>query len=336
MICGSDGILAKPTNDNGKIANGSLTHTAAHPFHAGGHAPARQQALLPLSTHGSPFPSPGDGECAGASFFVNHLALRLHSFTRTQRWPVAKQITRLDDAARSVFLPPRHLPSKSKPARSPPRPLPLPSSRDRRRARRAGTLADCHSFARAPPRHGGLRARGGGRAQALEAARAPGRGAAAAPAGGDGAHHVVRLGVGSRPAAAPHGADGLRGGHRPGRHRHPRRAQLPTLRLRPPRPARAHPAADEGGRLGRRLRARRRARHPARALVAALHHAKPRLRRAPRRALGRAGAGEHDRVFALRCRGLALRILCPRWGAQWSLVTTSAHSVSYRRRSPWL
>jgi hypothetical protein len=23
MICGSDGILAKPTNDNGKIANGS-------------------------------------------------------------------------------------------------------------------------------------------------------------------------------------------------------------------------------------------------------------------------------------------------------------------------
>jgi hypothetical protein len=24
MICGSDGILAKPTNDNGKIANGSL------------------------------------------------------------------------------------------------------------------------------------------------------------------------------------------------------------------------------------------------------------------------------------------------------------------------
>jgi hypothetical protein len=25
MICGSDGILAKPTNDNGKIANGSPT-----------------------------------------------------------------------------------------------------------------------------------------------------------------------------------------------------------------------------------------------------------------------------------------------------------------------
>jgi hypothetical protein len=25
MICGSDGILAKPTNDNGKIANGSIT-----------------------------------------------------------------------------------------------------------------------------------------------------------------------------------------------------------------------------------------------------------------------------------------------------------------------
>jgi hypothetical protein len=24
MICGSDGILAKPTNDNGKIANGSI------------------------------------------------------------------------------------------------------------------------------------------------------------------------------------------------------------------------------------------------------------------------------------------------------------------------
>jgi hypothetical protein len=24
MICGSDGILAKPTNDNGKIANGSF------------------------------------------------------------------------------------------------------------------------------------------------------------------------------------------------------------------------------------------------------------------------------------------------------------------------
>jgi hypothetical protein len=24
MICGSDGILAKPTNDNGKITNGSL------------------------------------------------------------------------------------------------------------------------------------------------------------------------------------------------------------------------------------------------------------------------------------------------------------------------
>jgi hypothetical protein len=24
MICGSDGILAKPTNDSGKIANGSL------------------------------------------------------------------------------------------------------------------------------------------------------------------------------------------------------------------------------------------------------------------------------------------------------------------------
>jgi hypothetical protein len=24
MICGSDGILAKPTNDNGKIANGSV------------------------------------------------------------------------------------------------------------------------------------------------------------------------------------------------------------------------------------------------------------------------------------------------------------------------
>jgi hypothetical protein len=24
MICGSDGILAKPTNDNDKIANGSL------------------------------------------------------------------------------------------------------------------------------------------------------------------------------------------------------------------------------------------------------------------------------------------------------------------------
>jgi hypothetical protein len=23
MICGSDGIMAKPTNDNGKIANGS-------------------------------------------------------------------------------------------------------------------------------------------------------------------------------------------------------------------------------------------------------------------------------------------------------------------------
>jgi hypothetical protein len=25
MICGSDGILAKPTNDSGKIANGSST-----------------------------------------------------------------------------------------------------------------------------------------------------------------------------------------------------------------------------------------------------------------------------------------------------------------------
>jgi hypothetical protein len=24
MICGSDGILAKPTDDNGKIANGSV------------------------------------------------------------------------------------------------------------------------------------------------------------------------------------------------------------------------------------------------------------------------------------------------------------------------
>jgi hypothetical protein len=24
MICGSDGILAKPTNDNGKIANDSI------------------------------------------------------------------------------------------------------------------------------------------------------------------------------------------------------------------------------------------------------------------------------------------------------------------------
>jgi hypothetical protein len=27
MICGSDGILAKPTNDNGKIANGSEAET---------------------------------------------------------------------------------------------------------------------------------------------------------------------------------------------------------------------------------------------------------------------------------------------------------------------
>jgi hypothetical protein len=31
MICGSDGILAKPTNDNGKIANGSPTrHHGCH------------------------------------------------------------------------------------------------------------------------------------------------------------------------------------------------------------------------------------------------------------------------------------------------------------------
>jgi hypothetical protein len=29
MICGSDGILAKPTNDNGKIANGSWEVGAA-------------------------------------------------------------------------------------------------------------------------------------------------------------------------------------------------------------------------------------------------------------------------------------------------------------------
>jgi hypothetical protein len=27
MICGSDGILAKPTNNNGKIANGSARAT---------------------------------------------------------------------------------------------------------------------------------------------------------------------------------------------------------------------------------------------------------------------------------------------------------------------
>jgi hypothetical protein len=29
MICGSDGILAKPTNDNGKIANGSSPYATA-------------------------------------------------------------------------------------------------------------------------------------------------------------------------------------------------------------------------------------------------------------------------------------------------------------------
>jgi hypothetical protein len=29
MICGSDGILAKPTNDNGKIANGSVLASCA-------------------------------------------------------------------------------------------------------------------------------------------------------------------------------------------------------------------------------------------------------------------------------------------------------------------
>ncbi|TVU37931.1 hypothetical protein EJB05_11276 [Eragrostis curvula] len=51
-------------------------------------------------------------------------------------------------------------------------------------------------------------------------------------------------------------------------------AQLPALRVRPPRPARAHPAADEGGRPRRRLRARRRHRHRARALVGALRHAR--------------------------------------------------------------
>jgi hypothetical protein len=28
MICGSDGIMAKPTNDNGKIANGSICTVA--------------------------------------------------------------------------------------------------------------------------------------------------------------------------------------------------------------------------------------------------------------------------------------------------------------------
>jgi hypothetical protein len=33
MICGSDGILAKPTIDNGKIANGSLRARMDSPPH---------------------------------------------------------------------------------------------------------------------------------------------------------------------------------------------------------------------------------------------------------------------------------------------------------------
>ncbi|CAM0906736.1 unnamed protein product [Alopecurus aequalis] len=137
--------------------------------------------------------------------------------------------------------------------------------------------------ARAPSvPHGGLRARGGGRAQAVEAARAAGRPAPAAAAHGDGA--------GARRAAAARGADGVRGGRRPQLGRHPRRAQLPALRVRPPRPARADPVADEGDRPGRRLRARRGRRHPARALVGALHHAQPRVRRQARRAHGGTGA----------------------------------------------
>jgi hypothetical protein len=49
MICGSDGILAKPTNDNGKIANGSassnFTPTPTHPSYR---VVSREKELQPL------------------------------------------------------------------------------------------------------------------------------------------------------------------------------------------------------------------------------------------------------------------------------------------------
>jgi hypothetical protein len=47
MICGSDGILAKPTNDNGKIANGSICQETANPIHLyrGGEAGQHYEAF---------------------------------------------------------------------------------------------------------------------------------------------------------------------------------------------------------------------------------------------------------------------------------------------------
>jgi hypothetical protein len=59
MICGSDGILAKPINDNGKIANGSFsppglscahTPTAAYPSRA----PRTPRALRPARLSDAP------------------------------------------------------------------------------------------------------------------------------------------------------------------------------------------------------------------------------------------------------------------------------------------
>jgi hypothetical protein len=197
---------------------------------------------------------------------------------------------------------PHPLPSPGSARRSPLLRLAPPPSEPYATAIRASVRPD-----------GGLRARGGGRAEAVEAAGAPRRRAPAAASDGDAPHPGGR--AARRRAAAALGADGVRGGVRPGVRRHPRRAQLPALRVRPPRPARAHPAAGEGGRPGRRLRARRRHRHPARAVVAALHHAQPRMRRAPRRAHGR--AGELDRILsAVLPRFLAFDIffssfLCP-------------------------
>jgi hypothetical protein len=49
MICGSDGILAKPTNDNGKIANGSPGRQVG----LGGKWPASDLSVLDLDRLGS-------------------------------------------------------------------------------------------------------------------------------------------------------------------------------------------------------------------------------------------------------------------------------------------
>jgi hypothetical protein len=53
MICGSDGILAKPTNDNGKIANGSSSaHLKAYAFDCKG-SQSLLTILIKLLVHAS-------------------------------------------------------------------------------------------------------------------------------------------------------------------------------------------------------------------------------------------------------------------------------------------